>query len=78
MVYNVYKEVIKMPKKKYGYYEDHRNDVVMRPIISDDLVCKDCLLRFEDPLQVGECERFDLKPRDVLRGGKCGEFIKKR
>lgn len=47
---------------------------------NDDLVCKDCLLRLDDKLILGnvsKCEQYpDCKPVRVLLGGKCDEYIK--
>lgn len=43
-------------------------------ITNNDLVCKDCLYRFEDSEILGNtsrCEMYALKEAKVLSGGKC-------
>lgn len=38
-------------------------------ITNDDLVCRDCIYRFNN--NTSECEWYDVKPAKVLDGGKC-------
>lgn len=49
-------------------------------ITNDDLVCKDCVLRFPDAIKLGnvsKCEAYPVrKPVGVLLGGKCNEYVK--
>ena len=47
---------------------------------NDSLVCKDCLLRYDDSYicgNVSRCEAYPVhKPQKVLDGGKCDEYVK--
>lgn len=47
---------------------------------NDNLVCKDCLLRYDDRRiygNVSRCEQYpEHKPQSVLDGGKCKCYIK--
>lgn len=47
---------------------------------NNDLVCKDCLVRYNDDVVLGNtsrCETFpDRKPIQVLLGGKCNAYVK--
>lgn len=47
----------------------------MRRITNDDLVCKDCMYRFDDSQKLGntsKCEMFEeCKPHAVLLGHDC-------
>lgn len=49
-------------------------------IHNDTLVCKDCLLRYDDSVKLGnmsKCEAYpDMKPMAVINGGECTEYIK--
>lgn len=50
-----------------------------RRITNDDLVCKDCAFKLDDSKKLGntsQCEIFELKPNEVLRGGSCDEHKK--
>ena len=50
-------------------------------IKNENLVCKDCRKRYHDeemPCNTSRCEAFDLKPDEVLDGGKCSEYDKER
>lgn len=44
------------------------------------MVCKDCLYRYDDTYLLGnstKCEMYStIKPIDVIRGGKCEEYVK--
>lgn len=51
----------------------------MVAIENKNLVCKDCLFRFNDKEKFGnafKCEQFAEKPNKVILGGKCDEYIK--
>ncbi len=52
----------------------------IKGMTNDDLVCKDCLLRFDDTQILGnvsKCEQYpDCKPIPILQGGKCDKYIK--
>lgn len=46
-------------------------------ITNNDLVCKDCISRYEDkdmPCNTSKCAKFSIKPFKVLDGGKCNEY----
>lgn len=47
----------------------------MKRITNDDLVCKDCMYRFDDSQKLGntsKCEMFEeCKPHEVLLGHDC-------
>ena len=48
-------------------------------ITNDDLVCKDCRNRFKDkeiPSNTSRCAKYEVKPDEVLDGGKCIEYNK--
>lgn len=49
-------------------------------ISNDDMVCKDCLLRYDDSTinrNTTMCEAYPkLKPYDVLAGRGCDEYVK--
>lgn len=48
-------------------------------ITNDDLVCKDCKSKYEDkdmPCNTSKCKKFEIKPDEVLDGGKCNEYEK--
>lgn len=49
----------------------------MKRITNDDLVCKNCIHKFDDSEKYGntsKCEVYDLKPAKVLTGGNCDEY----
>lgn len=64
--------------------KDLKNRVVseqqcMKRITNDDLVCKDCTFKYDDTVKLGNtsaCEKFDVKPAEVLLGGDCIEYEK--
>lgn len=44
------------------------------PIRNDNLVCKDCIYKYDDsekPGNTSKCEVYDDKPNGVLGGGNC-------
>ena len=44
------------------------------PIRNKDLICKDCILRFDDseiPGNTSKCEVYNFKPNEVITKGKC-------
>ena len=47
---------------------------------NNDLVCSNCVQRFDDGVIFGNtsrCEAYpDCKPIEVLKGGKCDEYVK--
>lgn len=48
---------------------------------NSDLVCKDCLLRYDDSYicgNVSSCEEYPnhTKPQSVLDGGECDKYVK--
>ena len=58
-----------------GKFEN--DELKMVQIKNKDLVCKDCRNKFDDtnvPANTSKCEKYDLKPDEVLDGGKCIEF----
>lgn len=51
----------------------------MKRITNDDLVCKDCIYKFDDSVKLGNtsvCDIYDVKPVKVLLGGVCDEYLK--
>jgi hypothetical protein len=45
-----------------------------RPIRNSDLICKDCILRFDDSEILGntsKCEMYDSKPNEIINGNGC-------
>lgn len=51
----------------------------MKRITNDDLACKDCIFKYDDAIKLGNtsiCEKFDVKPTEVLLGGDCIEYDK--
>lgn len=48
----------------------------MKRITNDDLVCNDCIHKFDDSVKLGNtsvCEVYEAKPAKVLLGGECDE-----
>lgn len=48
-------------------------------ITNKDLVCKDCLMRYDDSVIYGNtsiCEVYESKPNKILLGGECNEYVK--
>lgn len=47
---------------------------------NNDMVCKDCLLRYDDSSSnrnTTRCEAYQtVKPYGVLAGGECDEYVK--
>lgn len=51
----------------------------MKRITNNDLVCKDCAFVLDDSIKLGNtstCEKFTTKPNQVLVGGDCDEYYK--
>ena len=51
----------------------------MKRITNNDLVCKDCIYKFDDSMKFGNtsvCEVYDVKPGKVLLGGDCNRYSK--
>lgn len=49
----------------------------MKRITNNDLVCKNCMHVFDDTVKLGNtstCDKFTVKPNQVLLGGDCDEF----
>lgn len=49
----------------------------MKRITNDDLVCKDCQFVYDDSVKFGNistCDKFTVKPNQVLLGGDCDEY----
>lgn len=49
------------------------------PIRNNNLVCKDCALKFDDseiPGNTSKCEVYDSKPNNVLLGENCKFYTK--
>lgn len=42
-------------------------------VTNNDLVCKTCTFALKD-CPVGKCEKFAVKPNEVLLGGDCDEY----
>lgn len=58
-----------------GKFEN--DELKMVQIKNENLVCKKCRNKFDDtniPANTSKCEKYDLKPDEVLDGGKCTEF----
>ena len=58
-----------------GKFEN--DELKMVRITNEDLVCKGCRNKFDDtniPANTSKCEKYDLKPDEVLDGGKCIVF----
>ena len=56
-----------------------KDEVKFDLITNDDLVCKDCKSKYEDkdmPCNTSKCKKFEIKPDEVLDGGKCNEYEK--
>lgn len=49
-------------------------------ITNQDLVCRDCVQRYDDGFifgNVSKCEFYPVcKPIEVLNGGKCDQYVK--
>ena len=48
----------------------------MKRITNNDLVCKDCAFAYDDSVKLGNtstCDKFTVKPNQVLLGGDCDE-----
>ena len=46
-------------------------------VTNDDLVCATCKSKYDDidmPCNTSKCEKYDLKPSNVLDGGMCDEY----
>lgn len=48
---------------------------------NNDMKCRDCLLRYPDDVELGNCSRCeaypDMKPIPVMfNGGDCSEYVK--
>mgnify|MGYP004644339061 CR=1 FL=1 len=46
-------------------------------ITNDDLICKDCIFKYDDSEVLGNtsrCEKFVSKPDRILIGGSCKEY----
>ena len=53
----------------------------MKRITNEDLVCKDCEFAFDDAIKLGNtstCDKFTVKPNQVLLGGDCDEYETKK
>lgn len=49
----------------------------MKRITNNDLVCKDCTFAYDDSVKLGNtsmCDKFAVKPNQVLVGGDCDEY----
>lgn len=49
----------------------------MKRITNNDLVCKDCTFAYDDSVKFGNtstCDKFTVKPNQVLVGGECEEY----
>ena len=58
-----------------------KDQMKFKPIKNDDLVCKDCIQKFDDtelPCNTSKCKVFDMKPDEVLSGGDCDEYSEER
>lgn len=57
-----------------------KSEQTLTRITNNDMVCRNCLLRFDDTVIYGntsKCEAYPkCKPTKVLIGGKCSEYIK--
>ena len=62
--------------KNYGKQNERLH---FERITNNDLVCKDCIYRFNDSETIGntsKCEWYDTKPDKVLNGSICEMYIK--
>lgn len=53
----------------------------MKRLTNNDLVCKDCKFALDDTVKLGNtstCEKYDLKPNEVLLGDDCVEYEQKK
>ena len=58
-----------------------KDKLKFKQIKNEDLVCKDCRKKYDDtnmPCNTSKCEAFDIKPSEVIDGGNCGEYEKKK
>lgn len=58
----------------------NKNDEMKFDVIrNENLVCKDCRWKKDDagiPANVCRCYAYNIKPLEVLNGGKCDKYIK--
>ena len=58
--------------------EKFKNDKLkFERVTNDDLVCATCISKYDDiemPCNTSQCEKYDLKPNNVLDGGMCDEY----
>lgn len=50
-------------------------------ITNEDLVCRDCTYKLDDSEALGNtsrCSKFTSKPSNVLLGGDCDEYQRKK
>lgn len=58
-----------------------RDKLKFNQIKNEDLVCKDCIKKYDDtnmPCNTSQCEAFAIKPLRVLNGGDCIEYKKEK
>lgn len=58
-----------------------KDELKFEVIKNENLICKDCRKKYDDtelPCNTSKCEAFDMKPDEVLDGGDCTEYEKKR
>lgn len=57
-----------------------KDDILKFEVIkNNDLVCKDCVYRFDDekqPCNTLKCMMFEMKPDEVIDSGDCFEYEK--
>lgn len=50
-------------------------------ITNAHLVCKNCSLRLDDSVRLGNtsiCKAYPLKPNEVIKGGPCPKYLKEK
>lgn len=61
-------------------YRRRSEQLCMKRITNDDLVCKDCMYRFDDSQIWGNTSRCEMheecKPNEVILGGDCWLYDK--
>lgn len=75
--------ISKVQNTKNSLSKKWKNDsLIFEPIANDNLVCKDCLFRFDNSEIYGNtsrCEIYpDRKPSEIIYGKACNEYIRER
>ena len=65
-----------LPEQEFNFIV---SDVRIPRIRNADLVCTDCLYKYDDtnmPCNVSKCEMYEEKPSTVIDGGNCDLYDK--